>query len=1066
MAKAKSSTAGGLAKAGAKKAVKGAVKKAVMSTLAPYIAGALAIVVAVAAVIIIISSMTGGSASEVQRVGSVAASAGGVKASDETVIRPIANSYGIPWEILAALPIAEANSGAQPGYTGPYAIKSGTPGISDADAAKLGPAATFIAKRMRAQIVAGTPRGGVLYQQDSLTTGAGQDKDGTLTYAKSSAYVKKASAATKTVFVAALVSLPVNNATQDFMGQVFDGAQAWALGKNSGCMGGSGSSAAVDVNVTGSAAGLSAAELKNAGLIYQAAVAKKLGDKGAQIGIAVALAESTLQNYANDGTSTDTSYFSDGHRQLNDAERAVAKLSLNFPHDTVGHNLDSIGLFQQRPSANWGTPAELINPAKSAGFFFDRLVGVAGWDTSSTPWVAGQTVQGSPSSDGAIYQTQYAKAVAIVAALKGSSATGTAPAQPAGLTTALTSAIANPATGPPATGTSAAPASGTSAAFPYPLPATHGATGTEEAVNSVGQVPSGHGVGTITFSKFAALGSDYDNFYITMRWGYAAYNFNGTSGGIDNAQYDWLAKGNKGKPWMVLVTNPRTGKSIMAPAMEAGPGPWVGSTSSSSGTDPSGIWKNPTRGTPVGYKGLVSGFPPAAISALGAVTGYVGQNGDDLIYQWSPDQNAKPGPTNLIAKADGSTSGTAGATSGCSPCPTTGSGVDLSGVAVGTIAGLKPDQLANAQTIAKVALSRGLGERGVLTGIVTVMAESSLINVGHGDAMGPDSIGLFQQMGSWGPLSVRTDPAGAAGLFYDAMVQVPSWQTMEPWVVAQTVEQSEFVAGYTGEGSDGTVGYNYHKLLATAQSYTTSLMTGASSGLTPTSGKPVASTAPSTAASTTAKTTAPATGTAAPVAAVSGTGAAGCTSGTGGGAPAGSVVANGPSITFPSGKADIPQDLWGKAFKAPNAAIAKGLAAGISTVGTPYVFGGGGEGSKDINGPDDGCLRAGGAENSCKGIIGWDCSGLTAYILHAAGFGPIGSNSGDQGAGGTAIPRAQGMAGDIQAYDGHVAMYLGFINGQDYVLEAPEPGRNISIRKAYWSNNGIPAPPDMRRFWH
>lgn len=1045
MAKAKSSTAGGLAKAGAKKVA----KKALMSTAAPYIAVAVAIVVAVAAIIIVITSLAGGTVAEVQRIGSVAAAAGGVKSEDEAVIRPIANSYGIPWEILAALPIAEATTGAEPGYNGPYAIKSGTPGISDADAKLLGLAATFIASRMRAQIIAGTMRSGVVYHQDSLTTGASQDRDGTLTYANASPDVAKASAATKAVFVAALVSLPVRNATQDFMGIVFDMAQAWALGKNRGCTGGSGSSGAVDVNVTGSLAGLSAAESKNAGLIYQAAVAAKLGDKGATIGIAVALAESTLQNYANDGTSQDMGYFPEGHRQLNDAERAVAKQSLNFPHDTVGHNLDSIGLFQQRPSANWGSPAELIDPAKSAAIFFTRLVGVAGWDTSSTPWVAGQTVQGSPSSDGAIYQQQYAKAVTIVAALKGSGATGTAPAQPAGLTTALTSAITNPSTGPPATGASSASAGSTSAAMPYPLPATHGATGTEEAVDSGGHVPSGRGVGTITFAKYAALGSDYDNYYITMRWGYVSWNFDGTSSGVDQAQYNWFGAG--ATPQMVLVTNPRTGKSILAPVLESGPAPWVGVVNGGShAVDSTGVWANPTKGTPANYKGIVSGFPPKAIAALGAVTGYVGQNGDDLIYQWAPDQNAKPGPTTLIAKADG---GTGGTSAGCSPCPATG-GVDISGVAVGSIAGLRPDQLANAQAIAKVALSRGLGERGVLIGIMTAITESGLINVNHGDLAGPDSIGLFQQRNSWGPISVRTDPAGAAGLFFDAMVQVPSWQTADPPTVAQSVQRSAF--------SDGS---NYRKQQATAQSYTTSLMTGASGGLAPTSGKPVASTTPSTAASKAAKGTAPATGTV--IAAVApAAGAAGCTSGTGGGAAAGSVVANGPSITFPSGNSDIPQELWGKAFKAPNAAIAKGLAAGISAVGTPYVYGGGGEGSKDINGPDDGCARAGHAENACQGTIGFDCSGLTAYILHMAGFGPIGSNSGAQGAGGTAIPRAQGMAGDLQTYDGHVAMYLGFIGGQDYVLEAPQPGRNVSIRKAYWSNNGIPAPPDMRRFWH
>ena len=42
----------------------------------------------------------------------------------------------------------------------------------------------------------------------------------------------------------------------------------------------------------------------------------------------------------------------------------------------MGNNLDSIGLFQQRPMTGWGTPAELINSATAAGKFFDQIVKV------------------------------------------------------------------------------------------------------------------------------------------------------------------------------------------------------------------------------------------------------------------------------------------------------------------------------------------------------------------------------------------------------------------------------------------------------------------------------------------------------------------------------------------------------------------------------------------------------------------------------------------------------------------------------------------------------------------
>lgn len=48
------------------------------------------------------------------------------------------------------------------------------------------------------------------------------------------------------------------------------------------------------------------------------------------------------------------------------------------------HNLDygdrdSLGLFQQRPSQGWGTPAQVLDPVYAANKFYDALVQVAGW---------------------------------------------------------------------------------------------------------------------------------------------------------------------------------------------------------------------------------------------------------------------------------------------------------------------------------------------------------------------------------------------------------------------------------------------------------------------------------------------------------------------------------------------------------------------------------------------------------------------------------------------------------------------------------------------------------------
>ena len=134
----------------------------------------------------------------------------------------------------------------------------------------------------------------------------------------------------------------------------------------------------------------------------------------------------------------------------------------------------------------------------------------------------------------------------------------------------------------------------------------------------------------------------------------------------------------------------------------------------------------------------------------------------------------------------------------------------------GTLPTLTAEQQHNAQVIAGVALARGLGQPGLLVGIVTALTESTLINVNHGDIMGPSSIGLFQQMPGWGPLSVRTDPAGSAGLFYDALLKLnPVWTSQPVQMQAQNVEKSEF--------SDGS---NYLKNLPAATAITSALMAG------------------------------------------------------------------------------------------------------------------------------------------------------------------------------------------------------------------------------------------------
>ncbi len=157
---------------------------------------------------------------------------------------------------------------------------------------------------------------------------------------------------------------------------------------------------------------LNSAQERNAKIITLVADASDVGMTGAAIAVAASMAESNLLNIANDGTSTLIDSLEG--RQLTDNERAVARRSMNQPHDDVGNNLDSVGLFQQRPMSGWGPPEILIDPAESAELFFTELVKVPGWRTMS-PWDAAQAVQGSPSSDGAIYRASYAQALDVVA---------------------------------------------------------------------------------------------------------------------------------------------------------------------------------------------------------------------------------------------------------------------------------------------------------------------------------------------------------------------------------------------------------------------------------------------------------------------------------------------------------------------------------------------------------------------------------------------------------------------------------------------------------------------------
>lgn len=72
---------------------------------------------------------------------------------------------------------------------------------------------------------------------------------------------------------------------------------------------------------------------------------------------------------------------------------------------------DSLGLFQQRPSEGWGSPADILNPAAATGKFLDHLVAIPNWEYLP-PGVAEQLVQRSAHPER--YAPQEPPAAALV----------------------------------------------------------------------------------------------------------------------------------------------------------------------------------------------------------------------------------------------------------------------------------------------------------------------------------------------------------------------------------------------------------------------------------------------------------------------------------------------------------------------------------------------------------------------------------------------------------------------------------------------------------------------------
>lgn len=132
------------------------------------------------------------------------------------------------------------------------------------------------------------------------------------------------------------------------------------------------------VNADGKAT-LEPEQMANAATIAAVGIRRGLPTQAVVIALAAAMQESKLQNLA-------------------------------------GGDRDSIGLFQQRPSQNWGTPQEISNPRYAAGAFYSALVKVRHWQDKSVADAA-QAVQ--RSADGSAYAQWEHEAQILATALSG-----------------------------------------------------------------------------------------------------------------------------------------------------------------------------------------------------------------------------------------------------------------------------------------------------------------------------------------------------------------------------------------------------------------------------------------------------------------------------------------------------------------------------------------------------------------------------------------------------------------------------------------------------------------------
>ncbi|KAJ3292430.1 hypothetical protein HK104_005297 [Borealophlyctis nickersoniae] len=141
----------------------------------------------------------------------------------------------------------------------------------------------------------------------------------------------------------------------------------------------------------GGVAGLNPTQTAHARKIAAVAHSSGVGLRGCWVGFVTAITESNIKVYANQNIPE----------------------SFNYPHDAVGSDHRSVGIFQQQVPG-WGTVRDCMDPTTSAQKFFDALKRISNWQSLSVGQAA-QKVQVSAFPDR--YQTHLGEAQNICAAL-------------------------------------------------------------------------------------------------------------------------------------------------------------------------------------------------------------------------------------------------------------------------------------------------------------------------------------------------------------------------------------------------------------------------------------------------------------------------------------------------------------------------------------------------------------------------------------------------------------------------------------------------------------------------